>query len=443
MNNYIITYSFFNYISKLITVIFIFSFLTYFAFDDDPIFSFISLSANLFICLNISCYLIFKNFRWNIGISFFFIIKIFIGVVHYLYFIDPSYFLSGDFTYLTYEYHAVHNHLELAVDYKKDNGIFAYFQKTNGITHQEIWSFISIPFVYYGTYFMNIAPLNSFFASLTTLNLLFISKYYYLFSNKKLNYVFIISSVFPLTLISSLFWRDTVGMYLLSLSFVLLLLSKKNIILNIFSILISSILFYSLRTLYPLVILGTFIIYKIKLNVLTIFISVSITLLIAYYVFINYTIQYITINDIISIANYNIFTVLIKIPLGFIGPFPWNQFMIEPVFSYQLQEYIQAIFNLTFLYFFVKNFKSIISKYKSDLIFQTSCLLILIGLFNPFMHMVYVSFAFIFMIPFLADYINAKIFLNRFLFVAIFLFTCNIFYLFLFTDGLNISELWR
>jgi hypothetical protein len=437
------TYGFFDYIKKLLIVLFAFYFLTFFASDSEPIFSLISLSINLLICLNICCYLFFKNPKWNIIISFFFILKIFIGVIHYLYFFDSSYFSSGNFIYLNHEYLAVYEHIQYSVDYKKDNGIFAFFQKIGGVTHQEIWSFISIPFVYYGKFFMNIAPLNSFFASLTTLNLLLISKYYYAFSPKKLYYVLIISSLFPITLISSLFWRDVVGVYLISLGFILILLSKKNIVLNIISILFSSFLFYSYRTLYALIILFMSLLKYIKVNFITISLSLLLTLYIGYYIFINYSIQYITVDDLASIYNYNILSVLIKFPLGFIGPFPWNQFFDNAIFSYQIQENIQAIFNLTFLYFFVKNFKAIISQYRNDLIFQTSFLLILTGLINPFMHLVYVSFAFIYLIPFLANYTTLKNFLNRFLLIGILLFTFNIFYILFFQDGLNLSSLWK
>lgn len=443
MNNRTITYGFFDYLKKILIIIITFYFLTFFAFDSDPLYSLISLSLNLLICLNIGCYLFFKNPKWNIIISFFFLLKIFIGVIHYLYFFDNSYFSSGDYAYLTFEFAAVYEHVELAVEYKKENGIFAFFQRLGGITHQEIWSFISIPFVYYGTFFMNIAPINSFFASLTTVNLLIISKHYYSLSQKQLYFVLILSSLFPITLISSLFWRDVVGMYLLSLGFILILLSKKSIILNTFSILISSVLFYSYRTAYPIFLLFTFILKIFKKNIVIILISSVVSLSIAYYVFINYSIQYLSIEDLDRIINYDLLAVLIKFPVGFIGPFPWNQFIDNNLFSYQIQEHIQAIFNLTFLYFFFRNFKAIVSKYKNDIIFQTSILLIFAGLLNPYMHLVYVSFAFIYLIPFLANQVTLKLFFNRFIFIGILLFTFNILYILFLANGLNLSSLWN
>ena len=224
---------------------------------------------------------------------------------------------------------------------------------------------------------MNIAPLNSFFASLITINLLLISKFYYSLSQKQLYFVLILSSLFPITLISSLFWRDVVGMYILSLGFILILLSKKSIILNIFSIVISSALFYFYRTLYPIFLIFSFFLTTFKTSFVKTITAAIVSLSIAYFVFINYSIQYLSIEDLNAVINYNFLAVLIKFPLGFIGPFPWNQFFNNAIFSYQIQENIQAIFNLTFLYFFVKNFKAIISEYKNDLIFQTSFLLIL------------------------------------------------------------------
>ena len=180
---------------------------------------------------------------------------------------------------------------------------------------------------------------------------------------------------------------------------------------------------------------------KLILNGVLIFSILSLS--IAYFVFINYSIQYLSIEDLNAVINYNFLAVLIKFPLGFIGPFPWNQFFNNAIFSYQIQENIQAIFNLTFLYFFVKNFKAIISEYKNDLIFQTSFLLILSGLINPYMHLVYVSFAFIYLIPFLANYTTLKNFLNRFLLIGILLFIFNILYIFFITNGLNLSRLWN
>lgn len=443
MNNNILTYSYFKFIKILLIVVLIFIFLIFFALDSNPLLSLISLAFNLFICLNIASYLLFKNLKWNFGISFFFILKIFIGIFHYLYFIDSSYFLTGNYAYLTFEYDSVYDHLKLAVDHKKQYGIFAFFQKFGGITHQEIWSFISIPYVYYGKYFMNITPLNSFFASLTTLNLIFISKHFYSFSHKKLNYVFLLSSLFPLTFISSLLWRDIVGIYLLSLSFILIILSKKNIILNIISIIISVILSFSFRTLYPIIILFIFLINRFKINILSISIAVLLSSFIGFYYFNNYGINYVSSSDIDSIINYDFLTIIIKFPLGFIGPFPWNQFLDRPVFSYQIQEYIQAAFNLTFLFYFFNNFKSIISKHKNDFIFQVSILFIISGLLNPVMHMSYVSFAFIYLIPILFNYISIKTFFKRFLLIGLILFALNLIYLILFSGGLNLSSLWR
>lgn len=432
------------------TILLVFVFLTYFGNDSDPLYSLISLSANLFICLNIGCYLFFENLRWNIGISSIYILKIFIGVIHYLYFIDASYFSSGNFEYLTFEYAGVWDHLQLATDHKKVNGIFAYFHKPGGITHQEMWSFIAIPFVYYGDYVLNISPLNSFFASLTTLNLLYLSKHYYLLSKIKLKYVFVLGSLFPITFISSLFWRDLVGVYFLSLCFILLLLSKKSVILNLLSILISCGLLYLFRTVYPVVILTTFILSKSKSNILTIAIALFLSLTMAYYVFSNYLLAYISphvtasfLQDIRRISDYNILIILVKVPLGFIGPFPWNQFLISPVFSYQLQEYLQAIFNLTVLYLLLRNWKTVFLENKNDIIFQTSVVLIVIGLLNPVMNSVYVSFPFIYVIPILAHYVTAKSFLFYLLLIGILLLTFNIFYLLSFRDGLNISGNWR
>ena len=443
MNNRTITYGFFDYLKKILIIIITFYFLTFFAFDSDPLYSLISLSLNLLICLNIGCYLFFKNPKWNIIISFFFLLKIFIGVIHYLYFFDNSYFSSGDYAYLTFEFANVHEHVELAVEYKKENGIFAFFQKLGGITHQEVWSFISIPFVYYGTFFMNIAPINSFFASLTTVNLLIISKHYYSLSQKQLYFVLILSSLFPFTLISSLFWRDVVGMYILSLGFILILLSKKSIILNIFSIVISSALFYFYRTVYPIFLIFSFFLTTFKTSFVKTITAAIVSLSIAYFVFINYSIQYLSIEDLNAVINYNFLAVLIKVPIGFIGPFPWNQFIDNNIFSYQIQEYFQAIFNLTFLYFFFRNYKVIVLKYKNDIIFQTSFLLIFAGLLNPYMHLVYVSFAFIYLIPFLANHVTLKVFFIRFLFIGILLFIFNILYIYFISNGLNLSRFWN
>ena len=322
MNNSIYKYTFLKYFRKLILLVLVTVFFgLIISSDHDPFTSLILLSVNLFISLNVACYLFFNNLKWNFYSSIFFLLKIFIGVVHYLYFIDPQYFSTGNYLYPTHEYESVYKHLELSVDYKIKNGVFAYFYKYQGITHQEIWSLISIPFIYYGKYFMNIAPLNSYFASLTALNIVFISKHFYLFSNKKLNYIFILTSLFPLTLISSLFWRDVIGMYLISLSFVLILLSRSNIFCNLLSFIISSISFYMFRIIYLLVLVFTFSLkFFKKLKKRTLLFA----FLILFMIIFSFSFEYVRLADLETLKNYNIFIFLIKVPFAFIGPFPWD-----------------------------------------------------------------------------------------------------------------------
>ena len=74
---------------------------------------------------------------------------------------------------------------------------------------------------------------------------------------------------------------------------------------------------------------------------------------------------------------------------------------------------------------------------------HVTILFIISGLLNPVMHMSYVSFAFIYLIPILFNYISIKTFFKRFLLIGLILFTLNIIYLILFSGGLNLSSLWR
>ena len=138
-----------------------------------------------------------------------YLIKLSIGLFHYLYFIDPLYFQgSGNDVTLHFEFQAVFSQIiTFANDRKLENGLLYYNFNLGGVTHQEILSFISIPFMYFGDYIMTFAPLNSFFSILISINIILIAKHIYKIYNKSLKYIAITSAYFPMTLISSLIYR--------------------------------------------------------------------------------------------------------------------------------------------------------------------------------------------------------------------------------------------
>jgi len=445
-----ISYSVWEYILRIFIVGF-FSIIIFYILgnNSDPLSSYISSSiAFLFITI-FSSVILFKSQKWVWFFIMAFLIKILLGLIHYLYFIDPEYFRTGLYKSLTWEFESVFDNILRSAHEKVQHGALYYQYSEGGIDHQEIISIISIPFAFFGDYVLTITPINTYCSLLLSMNILLISKYQFNVSATVLKYIAVTTAYFPMFFIPSLLYRDIVGLGIMSIGMVLVLFSKKTIV-KYCMLVVACYLFYMHRTIYPVIILMAFVInsvffhsYNTKGNgyfykVVTIILSI-----VAFSIIVTYTNTEGNQAMASGAFSFNFLFLPVKIILGLIGPFPWNQFMQYkeiPANSYQLQDYLQGTFNVTVVTILILYRKKYFLKEKFNLMNITGGLLILVGLFNAFMHMTYVAIGFIFMLPWIFSVVNMKYFRKIYINIFLIILFLNLM-IFAFFGNLGIKSL--
>jgi hypothetical protein len=185
---------------------------------------------------------------------------------------------------------------------------------------------------------MTIAPINSFASLIVSMNLLLISRHKFNYNVKKLNSIALVSTYFPITLITSLVYRDIVGLSLMSIGLALILFSKRPIT-QFIMLIIACYLFYLQRTIYPLILFVAFIItamiqqnHKSKSREFFYKIATITLTIVLIPVIINYSNTEANQNMFSSGLNINLSILPIKMIVGLIGPFPWSNFLLYKTF---------------------------------------------------------------------------------------------------------------
>ena len=444
-------YSVWEYLLRLtLLVAIIYIYFTLLGNNTNQLSSFIASSIAFLLATVFATIILLKETKWIFFFVFAYIVKVFIGLVHYLYFIDADYFNgNGEYKSLTTEFEAVFDGISSFAIFKMESSLFFFESLSSGVTHQELLSFISIPFMFFGNFVLTISPVNAFFSLLISINILLIAKYKFNFSNKNLKYVAFITAYFPITLISSLLWRDVVGMSLMTIGITLLYFSKRSLSQYLFLI-IACYLFYLQRTTYPFILALAFFTNNIlasqfKIRQLNLFFKVlSIVFFIYLMTFIfSFGNTEANSNLLENTLNLNLLALPLKFVLGLIGPFPWTNFLIYesfPAYAYQLQDYLQGTFNVAFVFIMFRN--KFFRKENINLLNLIGVFLIISGLTNIYMHISYVSFGFMFLIPWLFTVINLKEFKRIYMLAFMSLIVLNLIVV-LILGNLGISSLWR
>lgn len=407
------SYSLWEYILRLfLLVVVIFGVFITLSNDRNPLEGFIFSSISFLLITVAAVVLLLRERKWILFFVFAYLVHLGIGLGHYLLFLDSSYFITDGLTLpLPHDFNAALDAVNDIVSSKRSNGLFYYNDYYIG--HPEIWNFISYPFYFFGAYILNIAALNSFMSVFTAINILVISKYKFNFSPNQYKRVAILAAYFPLTLISSIFFRDTTGIALMSLGLVIIILSKKNIIKYIM-LLIAMYLFYIQRTIYPLVLLMAFMIDFLVNRKKRISTS---TKILSFIVFIPVFIIFLRWSFVLGLSegnnssyikgasNVNYTFLPIKLLMGIAGPFPWTQYFttgrIE--YSYQFADYLQGTLNITIVALVITYFHYFFKRNQFNLINLTGLILIASGLATSFMHSTYVSLGVLFLIPWIIN----------------------------------------
>lgn len=133
-----------------------------------------------------------------------------------------------------------------------------------------------------------------------------------------------------------------------------------------------------------------------------------------------------------------------KALLGLMGPFPWSQFTESYENSYQLQDYLMAVFMITTLWLLIPLLKKLLIICQGwSYLTIIGLILIIVGIMNPYMHITYISIGFIFLIPLISDFVPRKQFNNVFTNVLLLFFLLNILYITLGLRGMGLALFFR
>ena len=285
----------------------------------------------------------------------FYLIKLGVGVFVFMFFIDTTYFTSNtDSLNYFFEYDWMHESLILVSDAWNERYplyVSDYFVLVN----KNAYMFQLFGGLYYfgGTHALNIAPYNALFMFLSSM-LIYILTLSIWGNPKYALAALVIASLQPIHLISSSMDRHSVGLFLVLLSFFLIIYTSRNTLINIFLMLSAGTIASTMRTPYFVIPIIVFIYksldYLNKRNFLMYFLIIGIAL---FGMYSSYDYMF---SRIIESTQMNIFDKIVRFPIllvrSLIGVFPWNQ-ILDPVPSREIliQYMLQAPYNITMLYF--------------------------------------------------------------------------------------------
>lgn len=419
-----------------------------FSISESLMSSLVSGAIIFFLLTILSTKLILSSIKWVGFFSAIFLLKLVLGVSHYLIFVDPKYFFgNGAFPYsFWHEYHSVFNQVNDVVNSKIAHDNIFYFDKESfEVTHPEIWNLISIPLTHLGCYVLTITPINIFFTTLFSINFVFIAKFILLLDKAKVTIVAWTSALFPMFLLADNFYRDQIGMGLLSVGLTLYLASNSRLIQKIVSIGLLMYFSYILRTVYPAILLLSLVVYyvfKERRNRKYLILILPFILVLLYY----------SANEIIQEKEYldryitpsGWFFLPLKIILGVVGPFPWTQFMlykVDPSFSYQLADYLLGIFQLSYLTLLIQKAKYLFKISNINVLTLFGLGIALSGIVTKQMHIGYIANGTVLTLPWFFSKISLSEFKKRLVLVTILLILLNLIISIL--GNISISFLWR
>ncbi|URQ66853.1 hypothetical protein M9C83_01260 [SAR86 cluster bacterium] len=369
----------------------------------------------------------------------FYLIRLSIGIVHYLIFLEPDYFRhsSSDFSYLD-EYMWLFDSMDMfaaGTAGTADADTVAGYAAEN--KNYEMIYLMSFLFYFGGVKALSVATFNSLVTVYAAFLIYFISLKINENSRNAI-FCFLIVLLQPFEMITSILSRDTFGQMLVLYSvFLLVFFFSSNGLFKIVIIGFASWVSSLVREVYfliPLIVgIGTNIVYSVIYN----FRNFKKSNLIA---FIFALIGLVALTPILieiflgRFLNVDFLSKIIALPVSFIysvvGPFPWTQVLYQVTgYEYHIPGYLTSVFNLTLflsLLIFLVNIRPSRSQFMILLIFSLfylSGILVYGG-----KHTVYYSIA----VPLLALFdSNSRIFIffSRFIMVFIFFLILNFIYL--------------
>lgn len=382
-------------------------------------------------------YLLLKNWNWVWIMMGLYFLKCGIGVFHYLIFVDPDYFLHPTSVKLTAVKDFIGMFDQVRLFANNYWGGASSFYKIAYMPHAELYCLIGAIFHKIGVFVLSIIPVNTFSSIMIATMIGYVTK----LRNGNWGIALILAGLFPMSLITSYFFRDMVGLFVSTFFLVCILLSKRGIL---FWLIIASVFFYLQRTVYVLLPVVAYIIWLFfknrsegnNRNPILIMCLIPILCVASYFsssIF-EQNEGYLSVID--NIFIYLLFPV--RYFMCIIGPFPWSNTFNSPESTFYLQDYVfsSAMFYIT-LRVFPSLYQDFISRKSIDYMIILALLIMISGIFNSQTRLSYIGFGTCFFIPYLSSIFDKEDFkmfhLKYFVYMALF----NIIYVSLGVGGLS------
>lgn len=283
-----------------------------------------------------------------------FVLRLGIGIVHYLLIMQPSYF-DGASTYsYLWDYEWMHQSLAFVRKIWLTSGFLSPLPISYWNENKNAYLFVYTALLYYlsGVHALNISPWNTLHSTYTASIIAAIALQ--LGANRQqATFAFGLAAFQPFGFISSIMWRDTIGQSFIALAIYMLIFYQQRLWLWLLIVPLASWLAYMQRQPYIILILSVaaYIFYINKLananSVKKIFIIIcGLPLLLLFF----------NTFDILNLAlgrfsNSSFLTISLRLPFqaikSIIGPFPWYQIFIVPHAQYMPADFLQHVMNLT------------------------------------------------------------------------------------------------
>lgn len=394
-----------------------------------------------------------------------FLLKMFIGVIHFLIFVQHEYF-SGTTDYEFFrDYFWMHESIGYISDLRKAKGYFTPLPLWFILEDKGAFMFYYLSDLYYhgGKYVLNLCVSNTLFSQMTALIITYISGVYFKLQGRKLYFAAALAAFFPMSLIPSMTFRDITGQYFIAVGMTLLIktVSDRRLIF-LFPVICA--LFYMQRKNYVVLPLIAFLISilpifglrsqnrglkKLANGAIIVILAIGLMFVIS------------NLNTVMGALNWDVKDQLesdtyaqdfykwqfyLFFPMyafkGIMGPFPWVQFFKftqETIF--QPADYLMSVF---FIVSFLIITKPIIFNFIKgrgfDIVTIMGMLFFMTGVASGVMHTGYLAIGFIFFIPYIAYYSNSATFKTYMIGTFIYFLLFNVIWISL---GLYQSGLWH
>ena len=389
-----------------------------------------------------------------------FLVKIFFGYLFWEFYIFPDYFSisTSKIHFDHFEYLYTNVLMEQFANYRISNGFFSYPSEALLLKSSFIHYFMSNMYLTGSFNILDLSVQNSLFSIFSALIISHIVKLEG-GSPKQIKFALLLTLYLPMTLISSIIWRDIVGLFFVILGgYLLYRATKTNVRLMFILVILASLSMYMHRYLYAFFPISALLCYSFftKGNKIALF-------LIPFLMYFVFSLDsFFSLSDHL-IVNYgdNItgFKLWLFLPVNiirvFIGPFPWmNWFAFDDNSIFLISDYLQSVVNIGLVVFLVQllfkkrnklKVKSIFTVISSvDFLFIIlTFFFVIAGVGTKEVHSVYMSTGISFLIPSISLlYSNEK---YKSIFYTIFglFILLNIFFLIFGLGGTGIGHSFR